>query len=418
MRPSQSQSFERPSEQAATTDSGRPAVFLFVACSEDVLSGFEQAVRSLEAVDRVEPIAVSVYPSPDYLEAFLKENREDIACITIDLDDPEEAIDLIELAAKAAPDALVLATDGGRRAESLLPALRAGARDVLAPPYDLTEAVKTLCRRDRQLSDSVGQMACFLPAQGGAGASTAAIHFAASISKELSSDQNAPDAVISPVLLVDLDFHSDSAAFWLNKRPGYSLIDALEGAAPSSLYWSKITTAWNGVDLLSPPPPDRYVSEEMLESLPQVIDAARHAYPWVVVDLPPTLFATSRKLLPNVDLIFLVCTPEARALYLARRRITDLRGLGVPDEAVRVTLNRAGAKRAIEAATAEKSIGASVQFSIDNDYLEICSAYSDRRLATPTSGPGRQFRAMARAALGLEERQEKASGWRRLVGFG
>jgi hypothetical protein len=56
---------------------------------------------------------------------------------------------------------------------------------------------------------------------------------------------------------------------------------------------------------------------------------------------------------------------------------------------------------------------------IDNDYLEISSAYSDRRLASPTSGPGRQFKNMARVALGMQEQMpEKASGWRRLVGLG
>jgi Flp pilus assembly CpaE family ATPase len=124
-------------------------------------------------------------------------------------------------------------------------------------------------------------------------------------------------------------------------------------------------------------------------------------------------------MLPDADLVFLVCTPEARALYLARRRLIDLKSLGVEPDVLRITLNRAGAKRSIEAATAEKSIGAQVSFSIDNDYVEISSAYSDRRLASPNSAPGRQFKSMARVALGLQEQMsEKSSGWRRLVGFG
>jgi pilus assembly protein CpaE len=264
-----------------------------------------------------------------------------------------------------------------------------------------------------------GRTAFFLPAQGGNGASTAAIHFAASIAAEL-RDEKAPNAVsVSPVLLLDLDFHSDSAAFWLNKRPAYTLTDALDSATPAASYWRKITTRWNGVDLLAPPPPDSYVSEELLAALPNVLLAAASAYSWVVVDLPPTLFSSSRRLLPRGELVFLVCTPEARSLYLARRRLSDLKALGVRDSSVRVTLNRAGAKRAIEAATAEKSIGVKVSFSIDNDYLEISSAYSDRRLASPSSAPGKQFRNMARVALGVcEAASEKSSGWRRLVGIG
>lgn len=406
-------STRRPAEPTPT----RPLVFLFIGCAEEVLSSFERIVREIDAADRIEPIAVSVYPTPEYLAAFLEENRRDIACVTIDLQDPEEGTGLIELAAKAAPDALVLATDARSRAEWVLPALRAGAQDVIGPPYDLHRLVKALDERDRRCPKAGGKVAFFLPARGGAGASTAAIHFAASVSNELSRRGEAPDEV-SPALLLDLDFQSDSVAFWLGKQPAYSLIDALKGASASRPYWRKVTTAWNRVDLLSPPPPDYCISKEMLEALPHVIEAARRVYPWVVVDLPPTLFASSRELLPYADLLFLVCTPDARALYLTRRRIARLRSLGVGDDVLRVTLNRAGAKRAIEAATAEKAIGAPVQFSIDNDYGEINSAYADRRLAEAASGPGRQFQSMARAAMGIEEQlAEQASGWRRLMGI-
>lgn len=418
MQVNESQLSEGSVQDRTGPTSNRPQVFLFVACAEDALSSFERTVRELGMIDCVEPIAVSVYPTPEYLAAFLEENRSDIACVTIGLTAPEEAIDLIELTAKTAPDALLLAADDGSRAESLLPALRAGARAVISPPYDLHELVRRLREEGLSFPESKGKVAFFLPAQGGAGASTAAIHFAASVSNELRMQEDGGSKV-SPTLLLDLDFHSDSAAFWLNKRPGYSLIDALDGAAASAPYWRKVTTAWNGVDLLSPPPPDRYVSEEMLESLPDVIRAAGLVYRWVVVDLPPTLFASSRKLLPDSDLVFLVCTPDARALYLARRRLMDLRRLGVGDDALRVTLNRVGAKGAIEAVTAEKAIGASVHFSIDNDYAGISAAYSERRLAEAGSGPGRQFRFMARAAMGIEQRApEKRSGWRRLVGLG
>ena len=411
------QPFKSASRATATSTSAKPSVFLFVACPEEVLKSFEAGVRDAGAMAQVEPVAVSNYPSAEYLEAFLDEHSGDISCVTIDLDDPEAAIGLIAVAARRAPDALVLATDDGSRTESLLPALRAGAKDVVAPPYDLTGILQgALERRGRRPGDD-SKLACFLPAQGGCGASTTAIHFAASVSAELGS-QDEQNAEVSPVLLLDLDFHSDSAAFWLNKRPAYSLIDALEGPAASALFWKKVTTTWSGVDLLSPPPPDRYVCQEMLDTLPDMLSAARQVYSWVVVDLPPALLASSRRLLPTSDLVFLVCTPEARALYLARRRIRDLKGLGVNDAALRVTLNRAGAKRAIEAATAEKSIGAPVRFSIDNDYVEISTAYADRRLAGPSSGPGRQFLSMARVAMGIEdEGASKRSGWRRLVGI-
>jgi Flp pilus assembly CpaE family ATPase len=402
----------------ASDSSKRRPVFLFVGCPEGVLSSFEKEVHERAAAGSVEPIAVSGYPSPEYLRAFLEENREDVSCVTIGLHDPAQAGELLGMAAEITPNALILGADDGSQSEFLLPALRAGARDVIAPPYDMKAAGELIDRPERQEPDGLGKLACFLPSQGGAGASTAAIHFAASISTELSA-KGEHEGPTSPVLLLDLDFHSDSTAFWLNRRPAYTLTDALEGAVASPAYWRKITAAWNGIDLLAPPPPDRYVSEKLLEALPTVVESARKVYPWVVADLPPTLFASSRNLLPNANFVFLVCTPEARALYLARRRLSDLRHLSVHPEALRITLNRAGAKRSIEAATAEKAIGVEVNFSVDNDYLEISSAYSDRRLASPSSAPGRQFKSMARVAMGLQEQMaEKASGWRRLVGLG
>lgn len=411
-------------DQSDTVDLADPAgparsIFLFVSCPSAVLESFERQVADMGAAPRVEPIAVSVYPSAEYFQAFLEDNRGDVRCVVVDLRDPDEAKDLIEIAARTVPDALVLATDDGQRSELVLPALRAGAKDVISPPYDMLPAVRTLGLEAPVEGASGARVAFFLPAQGGSGASTAAIHFAASIASELRGKEASSPGDASSVLLLDLDFHSDSAAFWLNKRPAYTLLDALGGAVPASSYWRKITTPWNGVDLLAPPPPDSYVSEKLLEALPKVLAAASATYSWVVADLPPTLFASSRRLLPRADLVFLVCTPEARSLYLARRRLADLKGLGINAESLRVTLNRAGAKRAIEAATAEKAIGCNVSFSIDNDYLEISSAYSDRRLASPHSTPGKQFRNMARVALGVSEAVPgRSSGWRRLVGFG
>jgi Flp pilus assembly CpaE family ATPase len=416
MRATQSQ-FRKASQPEATGDRPHRSVYLFVACPNEVLANFEKCVTALGLTAEVEPIAVSTYPSAEYLTAFLEDNKEDVSCVTIDLSDPDRAGELIEIAARIAPKALVLATDDGSRADSLLPALRAGAKDVIAPPYNMEPAVATLQRATRPDARRGGKLACFLPSQGGSGASTTAIHFAASVAAELGPPDD--EGKRSSVLLLDLDFHSDSAAFWLNKRPAYTLIDALAGAVGSPAFWRKITTHWNGIDLLAPPPPDQYVSEDLLESLPAVLTAACENYAWVVADLPPTLFSCSRRMLPDADLVFLVCTPEARALYLARRRLIDLKSLGVEPDVLRITLNRAGAKRSIEAATAEKSIGAQVSFSIDNDYVEISSAYSDRRLASPNSAPGRQFKSMARVALGLQEQMsEKSSGWRRLVGFG
>ena len=404
--------------RSKTERRSRARVFLFIACQQEVLHGFEASVSRVGAIEDVEPVAVGSYPTTEYLEAFLTEHKADISCVTIDLSSPDEAMELISIAARLTPDALVLAADDGKGEESLLPALRAGANDVIAPPFDLDRLTKTALDRSSGGHRGAGQVACFLPAQGGSGASTTAIHFAASLATELGPDAQ-PDEGVSPVLLLDLDFHSDSAAFWLGRRPAYSLIDALEGSAASALYWKRLTTTWNGVDLLSPPPPDCYLTDKLLEKLAIVLSAAQKVYPWVVVDLPPTLFSSTRQLLPLADLVFLVCTPEARALYLAKRRISDLQAIGIADDALRVVLNRAGAKRAIEAETAEQSIGEAVTYSIENDYAEISSAYSDRRLASPDSAPGRRYRAMARVSMGLDTLAEvKVSGWRKLVGLG
>ncbi|MEZ5394892.1 MAG: hypothetical protein R2724_18985 [Bryobacterales bacterium] len=330
-----------------------PPVFVFIACPDAVLARFERLVEEEgRAGSTIEPIALHSYPSCEYLEAFLDENCDDIACVTIDLQDPIRANALLGIAARVTPNALLLATSETPRAEALLPALRAGASDVLSPPYDLTAAAQLLGGEGRNDGGGGGKIAAFLPAQGGNGASTAAIHFAAALAAELR--QEGGQTATSPVLLLDLDFHSDSAAFWLNKRPAYTLLDALEGASASPAYWRKITTSWNGLDLLAPPPPDTHISEGLLAGLRRVIEAAASTYAWVVLDLPPTLFASSRALLPQADLVFLVCTPEARSLFLARRRLADLAALEIGADKLRVTLNRAGAKRAIEAATAER----------------------------------------------------------------
>ncbi len=284
--------------------------------------------------------------------------------------------------------------------------LEAGARDYLIHPFDYEqiEGFVRLWDAAQCAPSPPGRLVCFLPARGGDGASTVALHVADAAAREHKGGRFA-----RKVLLAELDFQAGDLAFRLQLAPGRTVADALRAPAGSPPRLRDWVCPWGEVDLLASPPAGAFLADEELRRIPELLASAKAAYPLVVADMPPAFYASSRAVLDWADEVCLVCTPEIASIHLARRRVTELERIGIARESLRLVLNRAGSHAWIGAGEVSEAVGLPVSASLGNDYRGLSKAVLEGGLVEKHSPLGRQFGDLGRELLGSRPRVQAAA---------
>ena len=345
-----------------------------------------------------DPVVLSKYPTPADLRNLLQASDDSFGTVIVDLGIPEQALELVRVVTESFPQITAMAADVESKAESILGAMRAGAAEYLIPPFDTHQLRASLQQRARKerASRPKGKLVCFMPAQGGNGASTVALHTANAISRE--SD--------GKVLLIDFDFHSGTVAFRLRLKPEFTFFDAVARIDMIDELWPRIVSSCNGLDVLPSPAASTDIPRTMESNLlHEVFESATRVYSCVVVDMPNPLFSSSQYVLQQSDVVYLVATAEIMSLHLARRRINQLMQVQVPQEKIRLVVNRVGAKRGMDAADISKVVGASVDWRFSNDYSVVTDSYVKGVLISRSSTLGQEIDSFAFHVLGIEPKK-------------
>jgi len=359
--------------------------------------------QKLEAAGWVDLTIEASYPSPGMLGRLVHDLQP--AIVLVGLSEPDQALALIEEVHSAYPSVLVAATHSVNVPDLILSAIRSGAAEYLGPPFEVEHLDRVLA--DRQDVPGPlkpkGRMVSFLPAAGGCGASTVAAHLAAALAKQTGKK----------TLLLEWDMHCGSLAFRLRLKPEFTLADAMERGGSLDEFWGKLVAPWKGIELLPPPQPDRLRPED-LGRIPAVLASAKRTYDWIVSDLPPAVFGGHEPVLAESDEVFLVCTADIVALHLARRRCDEIRRLGLPDELVKLVLNRED-KATFKPEDIKTLVGMAPSRSLPNDYRSVNGAWIEGRLVSEGSDLGRAMIKFAKDLVGSGEAAERptpAGGWR------
>ncbi len=363
------------------------------------------------------------YPTAAQLRRQVSSSEAPIVAVIIGMTETARATRLIEDFSTTHPDVLLVAADTTAETETILGAMRAGASEFLAPPFDMQHLVNRFQRQSKgRAASPAGQLLCFMPAQGGNGASTVALHVADAIRRELAKQAKKAGHPPRKPLLVDFDFHAGTVAFRLRLKPEYTLADAAAKSEIIDELWKNLTSNWKGMDVLPAPPSGVEIAPDAMEQISSLFTAATRAYPYVLVDLPTALYSSCRDLLTSADAVYLVSTPEVMSLHLAKRRVGELLDLGLAAENIRLVLNRIGGKKSLKAQDVEEVVGVPVSAAIKNDYDTFNEAYMKGGLVRPDSPVGRQIGALARSIMGLPaetaDKPNTRSRWRSMLSFG
>lgn len=337
---------------------------------------------------------IDEYVTMGRLKTIVDSEPEPVAAFVIGFSDSEVALHLVKRLPSSYEGALIVGAGLNASSEHILAAMRSGASEFLAPPFEMNFLHDALAKRQAAQSKApeLGQLSCILPAKAGSGASTIALHVAAGVAR----------ASQKKTLLVDYDFHCGMAAFRLRLQPDFTFIDALSRAGDIDEMWEKLACRWKHFDVLAAPEQDEVVSGEALRDATRVFSSAARNYSHVIVDLPPGSHASSRDVLELADTIYVISTPEMLALHLARRRVNELVSLGISERKMRLVISRAESALAVNTEDIAGVAGIPIYWAIPNNYGAVSEASLRGTLVSEKSRLGLEYAALACDIAGVK----------------
>jgi pilus assembly protein CpaE len=306
------------------------------------------------------------YPPRQTLDIRLRQLKPEVVLIDV-ATNLDQAAGLIEFVAAFRPLTLAVGLHTHSDSEAIVRTLRCGASEFLHAPFDAKEGQEAIARirRLRQpeapTQPEIGRVLVFTSAKPGSGSSTLATQTAFAI-RRTTGDR---------VLLVDLDLHGGTVAFYLKLHHSASVSDAFERCdRMDSSVWASVIAHCDGIDVLpapdepenAPPEPNR---------LHDVLEFARMLYGWVIVDAPAIPHRASLLAISEADEAYVVSTSELASLHLTRRAVNVLEQLGFTRERYRVLINRASRRDGIGGSDMEKIFNCPVYEMFPNDYFSL-----------------------------------------------
>ena len=350
------------------------------------------------------------YPSPGVLRERVDRANPDIVFIDVG-SRPEQALALLGRIVDYWPRVSAAAICRRNDPELILRCLRGGAGEFFASPFlvnDIRQAVQRMLRRRvAETADETprrGQVLAFAPAKGGSGATTLAGAVACHVAKN--GDQR--------VLLVDLDLTTGLLSFLFRSNHPYSVLDALQhsGQLDPSL-WGSLISEPNGIHLLAAPEKPELSLNDTLP-VQELLEFARSAYDYVVVDLGGVWEMPSLATLPLASTVYLVCAGDMPSLYLMRRSILMLEESGYSRDQMRILVNRIEKRSELTLADMEKIFRASVDATFPDDPQAVHRALRDGAMLADNSPLGKSIAHFAKGFSSVENSMAKPQGMRAL----
>jgi pilus assembly protein CpaE len=277
--------------------------------------------------------------------------------------------------------------------ELILEALRAGANEYLYPP--LTETLRDALQKLSEArskggsvtSNGLGKIFGFLSARGGCGATTFVVHVATDLAKQTKQ----------PILLADLDFEAGLLRFLMKSKTTYSVRDAIDNLRrmDSSLWKGLVSSHADKLEVI--PAPDEVAAKRSPEpeESTHLMRFIRSTYPVSIVDFGRSVSVAALDSLPELEVLYLVTTPDFTSLEHAKRAIGNVEERGFAGNLLKVLVNRCGDRRKSDLEGIEKALGRPCEAIFPNDHMSLYDAYSEGRFLPATSALGKELHALA-----------------------
>jgi len=326
-----------------------------------------QFIKTLATTRAFQIVAdLKEYPAEQILDVRLRQLQPDLVLLDL-VSDFATAEKLIPLITDMQPDTQVVGLHRRNDSEAILRSLRVGASEFLCAPFDpmvQAEAVGRL-RRLRRAGTApereTGRVVVLSSAKPGSGTSTLVTQLGLALQRLTGQG----------ILLADLDLLGGSLGFNLRLECEGTILDVLDQfLGPASPQWRSLVSHSHGLDVLTAPqiPTSEPIEPSRLHNL---LEGARRAYGWTLLDLPCIFHRSSLLAWTESDDAFLVATSELPSLHLARKAVSLLAQLGFPRERYQVLINRTSQRDVLRSSDMEKLFNAPVHATFPDDHSAL-----------------------------------------------
>jgi pilus assembly protein CpaE len=287
------------------------------------------------------------------------------------------SVEAIERLRASWPSTSIFAVAGSAEPDQILRAMRAGANEYLAWPFEDTgamladsfhTALKRTVDRNRPAKDNArsGVTLSFFGSKGGVGTTTLAVNSAIDIAR-LSK---------RPTLIVDLHQFVGEVALFLGVRPRFTLIDALDNLhrIDQEFVRELVVRHKSGLDILAGGDQIDRPNSHDVAAVEQLLQMLARSYDFIVIDAGTLTGAVSDVAVFAADTIYLVANPDIASVRNAHRIVDRLDQLGAGKERLRILLNRMSEQHQIGPKQIETTLGHSLHMMFPSDYSVVSAA--------------------------------------------
>jgi pilus assembly protein CpaE len=299
----------------------------------------------------------------EFFPDVVSQSNPDVVIVALDADQTK-ALALISQLNNQYPEMPILAVSGRGDGQSILQALRAGAKEFLTQPVVLEELLTVLNRLGGNKKEGPARssmVVSIIGSRGGVGSTSLAVNLGCTLAQEKDNS----------VALLDLDLALGDADVALDLIPDHTLAEVAHNIEKLDMHFLKQSLCKHstGLELLPHPVGIEEIGLIHEEHLQRLIGLLRASYSHLVLDLSKSFTVTDLTAMRMSDVILLVAQLE---LTSVRNAVRILHTLGAEEnlgEKVRVVLNRVGSDfwGDISLKKAEETIGKPIFWQIAND---------------------------------------------------
>lgn len=311
----------------------------------------------------------------EFFPDIVQQSRPDVVIVALD-SDQTKALQLISRLKAEQPSLPIVAVSARGDGQSILQALRAGAKEFLTQPVVLEELLNTLYNIGPSADlNGVAKQAAMVIAvvgsRGGIGATSLAVNLGCNLA------QNPAHAVA----LIDLDLALGDADVALDLVPDHTLADVAMNIERLDMQFLRRAIGRHATGLSLLPRPLRIeeiglIHEEHLQRLAGLL---RTSYTHLILDLGKSFSGTDMTALRLADLILVIAQLELTSVRNVVRILHNLGDEAGMAEKVRLVLNRVGSdtdEAGLSLRKAEETIGQPFFWKVPYDHRAMAGSRS------------------------------------------
>jgi len=260
----------------------------------------------------------------------------------------------------------------------LMQAIKTGAKEFFTLPLKekevrqaLKELKKKIKRANRKNSPEIGQIISVVGSKGGIGTTTVAVNLAVNLAQKKS---------VQSVALIDMNMMFGEIPLFLEIKPGYHWGEIVKNISrlDSTFLMNTLSKHSSGIHILPSPGSLNGSASSAPEMMGHLVGFMQKLFDFVIIDAGQSANEISLKVLEMSDNILLMSLLSLPCLSNTNKLLQSISDLGfLPEERIRIVINRYLTKSEISLQDAEESIHKKIFWTIPNDYSTTMTAINN-----------------------------------------